>query len=194
MSCRLVLACDLAGDVADGAAEIGPQGAKRPVGALELLCMGIALVPDQGELADPRIGLAEIEPCLLRQRHQPLAGPVQELGVGREHDVLGLHRGIDDHPPGVFRAHRPGLHRHGQALLQQGHDALLPHPLPPAGHRGAVEGQIVPEEGLAAEELEIRVLHPAGAELLVREIERMLEDRQPRHQPRGSGGMPGPSL
>ena len=42
----LVLVCDLAGDVADGAAEEGPQGAMRLVRALELLCMGIALVPD----------------------------------------------------------------------------------------------------------------------------------------------------
>jgi hypothetical protein len=34
---QIVLARDLAGDIADGAAEIGPEGAKRPVGALELL-------------------------------------------------------------------------------------------------------------------------------------------------------------
>ncbi len=53
---QIVLARDLAGDVADGAAEVGPQGAERLVGALELLGMGIALVPDQGKLADPRIG------------------------------------------------------------------------------------------------------------------------------------------
>ena len=38
-----------------------------------------------------------------------------------------------------------------------------------------------------AEELERRVLHPAGAELFARENERMLEDRQSRHQPRGQG-------
>ncbi len=50
---QLVLACDLTGDVADGAAEVGPQGAERLVGALELFCMGIALMPDQGELAEP---------------------------------------------------------------------------------------------------------------------------------------------
>ena len=101
--------------------------------------MSVAFVPDQGVLADPRVGLAEIEPRLLCKRHQPLAGAVQELGIGREHDVLGLHRGIDDHPPGVLRPHRPGLHRHGQALLQQGRDALLSHPLAPAGHRGTVK-------------------------------------------------------
>jgi hypothetical protein len=58
---EIVLAGDLAGDVADGAAEIGPESAKRPSGALEVLGMSIALVPDQVELADPHIGLAKIE-------------------------------------------------------------------------------------------------------------------------------------
>jgi len=43
----------------------------------------------------------------------------------------------------------------------------------------------VPEKGLAAEVLKVRVLHPAGAEILVREVERVLQDRQPGHQPRG---------
>jgi len=40
------------------------------------------------------------------------------------------------------------------------------------------------EELFAAEILEIRVFHPTGAQLLVRQVERMLEDRQPGHQPR----------
>src|SRR5438034_9603579 len=40
------------------------------------------------------------------------------------------------------------------------------------------------EELLAAEILEIGVLHPAGTQFLVREIEGELEDRQSRHQPR----------
>jgi hypothetical protein len=45
----------------------------------------------------------------------------------------------------------------------------------------------MPEERLAAAELEIRVLHPAGAEILVREIERVLQDRQSGHQQRWQG-------
>src|SRR5947208_8677619 len=40
----------LAGDVADDAAEIGSKRPQGPIGALELLGMGIALVLDQGEL------------------------------------------------------------------------------------------------------------------------------------------------
>jgi hypothetical protein len=48
---------DLAGNVADDAAEIGLERAQSPVGALELLGMGVTLMLDQGELADPRVGL-----------------------------------------------------------------------------------------------------------------------------------------
>ena len=55
------VAFDLADDVANDAAEIGLELAQRPVGALELLGMGVALVLDQGELADPRIGLAQLD-------------------------------------------------------------------------------------------------------------------------------------
>src|SRR5260221_7681888 len=78
---ELVVAGDPPADVADGAAEIGLERAQTAPGPLKLLGMGISLVLDQGELAHPRIGLAEIEPRLLRQADQLLAGPVHELGV-----------------------------------------------------------------------------------------------------------------
>jgi len=45
------VAFDLAGDVADDAAKIGPKRPQGPVGALELLGVGIALVLER-ELAD----------------------------------------------------------------------------------------------------------------------------------------------
>src|SRR6185437_2796135 len=54
----------------------------------------------------------------------------------------------------------------------------------PARQRRAVEGQLVLEELLAAEELVIGVLDPARAQILVGEIVHMLEDRKPRHQSR----------
>ncbi len=82
---------DLAGDVANGPAERGLEPARRLVGPLELLGVRIALVPDQRQLADPHIGLAQIQPRLYGQPHQPSARPVDELGVGREHHVLRLH-------------------------------------------------------------------------------------------------------
>ena len=83
---------------ADNAAEIGAQLLEHPVGTLELLGVGIALMLDQGELTHPSIGLAQTNPGELRQPHQLLARPVQKLGVGWECHILGLNRGVDDHP------------------------------------------------------------------------------------------------
>ena len=90
------LAVDLAGNVPDDAAEIGLELAQGLSGAVELAGMGVALVLDEGLLADPHIGLAQLDAELLGQRHQLLASPVHELGIGREGDVLRLHRGVDD--------------------------------------------------------------------------------------------------
>src|SRR6266853_1205093 len=50
-------AVDLAGNVPDDAAEIGLELAQRPVGALELLGMGVTLMLDQSELAYLRVRL-----------------------------------------------------------------------------------------------------------------------------------------
>ena len=52
------LALDLAHDVANDPAEIGADRLQRPVGALELLGVGVALMGDQRVFADPLIGLA----------------------------------------------------------------------------------------------------------------------------------------
>ena len=73
-------------------AEIGSQRTPRLVGALELVGMRVTLMPDQRMLADPSVGLAQCDAPHLRQPHQPFARPLHQPGVGREHDVLGLHR------------------------------------------------------------------------------------------------------
>ena len=52
---------------------------------------------DLRELAHPRVGLAQIKPRLLRQSHQLLTGPVEQLGIGGEHHVLRLYCRIDDY-------------------------------------------------------------------------------------------------
>jgi hypothetical protein len=69
-------------DVSDDAAKIGLELAQAPVGALELMRMGVALMLDQCQLADPPIGLAQAHPKLLSQAHQPLACPVSLASVG----------------------------------------------------------------------------------------------------------------
>jgi hypothetical protein len=57
----------------------------------------------------------------------------------------------------------------------------------PAAERGGVDGRVVPEEGLAREALEMRVLHPAGDDGLVGQAEGVLEAHQPRDQARVDG-------
>src|SRR5262244_1708795 len=90
------------------------------------MSMGVALVLDQGQLADPRIGLAQAHAELFSQAHQPLARPVEQLGVGRKHHRLRLHGRIDLNTGEVGGLHRvrPGSDR--QALLQQRLDLLCP--------------------------------------------------------------------
>ena len=58
---QLGLAPDLAHDVARDPAEIGAERLQRPVGALELLGVSVALVGDERMFADPFIGLAQID-------------------------------------------------------------------------------------------------------------------------------------
>ena len=99
-------------------------------------------------------------------------------------DGLGLHRGVDHHPLQVLGRDRAGLVRDGQALLNERHELLLAEPLAPARQRGAVEGQLVAEALLAAEELVIRVLDPARAQHLVGQVVHVLQDEEPGHQPR----------
>ena len=139
---------------------------------------------DQRELAHPRIGLAQLDAGFLRQPHQDLAGAVQKPRLGREHDVLGLHRGVDNDAVEIGRLDRLGPGGNRQALLEQRLQLLLAHALAPARQRGAIEHQAVLEELLAAEELVIGVLYPALAQDLIGEVVGVLEDRQSRHQSR----------
>jgi hypothetical protein len=55
-------------DVSDDAPEIGLELAQAPVGALELMGVGVALVLDQSQLADPPIGLAQLTPSFWARR------------------------------------------------------------------------------------------------------------------------------
>ena len=95
---ELGLAGDLAADVADEAAEPRAQEAQCAMVALELLGMGIASRHHRRALGDAQIRLAQPHAVLLGQPIEPLDRRVQQLGVGREGDVLGLHSGVDRDP------------------------------------------------------------------------------------------------
>src|ERR1700758_2123700 len=116
---------------------------------------------------------------------------MHQLRVGRKGDRLRLHRRVDDHTRKVRWPRRAGARRGRQALLDQRRELLLAHALSPARQRRAVEGGLVLKELLAAKQLKIRVLDPALAQRLVRQVMHGLEDRQARHEPRRQWRMPG---
>jgi hypothetical protein len=139
---------------------------------------------DQRVFADPLVGLAQLNAGFLSQPHQPLARPMRQLGVGRKGDRLGLHNSVDNDLGEIRWLGCAGARRNRQAFLNQARQALLPDPLAPARQRRAVEGQLVLEDLLAAEELAIGILDPARPQILVGEIMHVPEDQRPRHQPR----------
>src|SRR5215207_7850234 len=66
--CEFLSADDLASDVADDAAEHRAEAPQGSGGPLELLGVGIALVPDQRDLADPHVRLAQVTPLAWARR------------------------------------------------------------------------------------------------------------------------------
>ena len=81
---------------------------------------------------------------------------VHQLGVGREGDVLRLHRGVDADPGEVPGLQRAGLVRHPQALLKQDLEFVADALAPMAQPRALVREAVL-KEGLAGEVLEIRI-------------------------------------
>ena len=54
----------------------------------------------------------------------------------------------------------------------------------PPRHRRTVEGKLVQKELFAAEELEVRILHPPVTQLPIRQAKSELQDLKSRHQSR----------
>ena len=73
---ELLVAGDLAADVADYPAEPDAQEFQRPPGTLEL--MGVAIAPDhdRGALGHPAIALPQLHVVALRQVHEFFERPV----------------------------------------------------------------------------------------------------------------------
>ena len=156
--------------------------------------MGVAPDHDRRALGDPEIALAQRHAFALGEARPASQGPVHEPRVGRMRDRLGLDGGVHRHALEVLGRDRAGLVGDRKALLNERHELLLAKPLAPARQRGAVEGQLVAEAQLAAEELVIRVLDPARAQHLVREVVHVLQDEEPGHQPRRQGRLARPGV
>ena len=162
-----VIASNLAPDVAHDAAQKRADCAQRPVGALELLGVCIALMRDQRVLANTLIGLAQIEAMLFGQAHQLFPRAMHQFGVCRKRHGFGLNRRINDDFGEVGWLGRAGARGHIQAFLNQCSDFLLAHPLPPSGDRGAVERQRMAKKLFATKQLIIGIFYPALAQGLV---------------------------
>ena len=126
----ILLAGDLAADVTDQPAKPGAQDAQFPTVAVELLGVGVAPRHHRRAFGDADVGLPQPHPVLVGQAVEAPDGGVQQLGVGREGDVLGLHRGVDRDPLKVLAPQRAARVGHPQALGQQ-QLQLVAEPLPP---------------------------------------------------------------
>lgn len=100
------MAFDLAANVADDSAKLGLQCFAGAFCPLELLGVCIALLLDQGELADPCIGLPQPDAPLPRKPHETFASPMHQPCIGWEGDGLRLHCRIDNDPCEVGRLGR----------------------------------------------------------------------------------------
>ena len=105
-------AFDLAADVADDPAEPAAQQAQLAMMALELFGVGIASRHHCRPLGDAPIRLPQPHAVPADPPVEPFHGRVQQLGVGREGDGLGLHRGVHRDALEIARAQRSGVVRH----------------------------------------------------------------------------------
>jgi hypothetical protein len=106
------MSCGLAADVTDQPAKPGAQDAQFSTVAVELFGMGVASRHHRRPLGDAHVGLPQPHPVLAGHAIEPPDRRVQQLGIGREADVLGLHRGVDRDPLKVTGPQRAAFVRH----------------------------------------------------------------------------------
>jgi hypothetical protein len=160
------LACDLAADVADDTTKPAAQDAQFATVALELFGVGIAPRHHGGALGDAQIGLPQSHAVLSGQAIEPLDRRMQELGVGRERNGLGLHRGVHGDASKIVGPQCAGLVRNPQTLGQQ-QLQLVAEPVAPMAQVRALVREDMLEELRPGEVLEIGVVDPALAHLFI---------------------------
>ena len=95
------------------------QQTQLPAIAVKLLGMGVAARHQGGPLGDSQVRLPQLHAVPVGQVVEPLDCSVRQLGVGREGDVLELHRGIDGDAGQVASSQGAAVMRHPQRLGQQ---------------------------------------------------------------------------
>ena len=139
------MAGDLAAEVAGQPADPRAQQLQLPTVAVELLGVSVAARHHGGALGDAQIGLPQPHPMLLGEPAQSPDGRMQKLGVGREGDGLGLHRGVNRDPLQVLGPQRAAVMGHPQALGQQQFQ-LVAKPIAPMGEVRALVREDVLEK------------------------------------------------
>ena len=125
---------------------------------------------------DAQVGLPQPHPVLFGYAVETLDRRMQQLGVGREADVLGLHRGVDCDPRQILRPQRAARVCDPQALGQQ-QLQLVAQPLPPVAEIRAFVRELMLEELFPGEILKIRVMDPALAHAFVGQAVDVLEQQ-----------------
>jgi len=138
-------------------------------------------------LGDAQIGLAQSHAVLSGQAIEPLDRRMQKLGVGRERNGLGLHRGVHGDASKVVGPQRAGLVRNPQTLGQQ-QLQLVAEPVAPMAQVRALVREDMLEELRPGEVLEIGVVDPALAHLVIGQREDVFEQKQPDHEAGRCGG------
>ena len=98
------LAFDLAADVADDATEPCAQQPQLPPMALELLGVGIASRHHRSAFGDAQIRLPQLKAVRAGQPIEPLDRRMDQLGIGREGDCLGLDGAVHRHSLEIARS------------------------------------------------------------------------------------------
>ncbi len=110
---------------------------------------------------------------------------LQKFRVGREGDVLGLHRGVHrgvHRDPGqIALAQGTGVVGNPQAFLQQNLQ-LVADAFSPVAHAGTLVRQVMLEKFLTGEVPETGVVHPAVPDLLVGEGIALLQQEHADHE------------
>ena len=87
--------------------------------ALELLGMGIARSHHRSSLGDTSVRLPQLHAVFADQPVEPFDSRMQQLGIGRKRDGLGLHRGVHRDALEVARTQCACVMRHTQTLREQ---------------------------------------------------------------------------
>lgn len=145
--------------------------------------MRVAIGQTQRSLAEPSIRLPQLDAVPGGEPDQNFPAAMIETRIQRMRDRLRLHGGVHADTFEAARLHCTRRHRRLHGHREQQLHALRADALAPARERARIDRQPVLQIVEAAEELPIRVLDPALAQLLVREVVGVLEIAETDHQP-----------